>query len=65
MGDEKKIGMLKNEYAKKIGIPYRTLSRYINKLYLAEMESNFDYCPTQKYLTPRQIDFLNTKLVIC
>lgn len=65
MVDEKKIeGMLKNEYAKKIGIPFRTLTRYMNELYIDEMTA-MDYSRTQKYLTPRQIEFLNMKLVVC
>ncbi|MHA7109249.1 hypothetical protein ACRTDU_03935 [Sunxiuqinia elliptica] len=64
MADENKnMAMLKSEYAKKIGIPFRTLSRYINEMYIDEMKT-FDYSVTQKYLTPKQIQFLNEKLVI-
>ncbi len=64
MPDEKQnMAMLKSEYAKKIGIPFRTLSRYINELYIDEMKA-FDYSVTQKYLTPKQINYLNNKLVV-
>lgn len=55
--------MLKSEYAKLVGIPVSTLRRYCNKLYLAELQK-MDYFPAQKWLTPRQILWLNEKLVI-
>ena len=64
MTDEKNKGMLKSEYAKQIGIPFRTLGRYANHLYFEEL-TKLDYARNQKYLTPRQIGFLNEKLVIC
>lgn len=56
-------GMLKNEYAKLVGIPVSTLRNYMNKLFLGElMALNYSRC--QKYLTPVQINYLNSKLVV-
>ncbi len=65
MGEErvKKGAMLKSEYAREIGIPFRTLTRYINERYFEEMTA-IDYTRTQKYLTPKQVEFLNAKLVV-
>lgn len=57
------VGMLKREYSKLIGIPASTLRRYMNKLYFDEM-AKLDYTRGQNYLTPKQINFLNEKLVI-
>lgn len=56
-------GMLKNEYAKQVGIPCSTLRNYMNKLFLIEL-SKLSYTPRQKYLTPLQVNFLNSVLVI-
>ena len=56
-------GMLKNEYAKLVGIPVSTLRNYMNKLFISEL-SLLNYTPRQKYLIPIQIDFLNKKLVV-
>lgn len=56
-------GMLKNEYAKLVGIPVSTLRNYMNKLFLIELKM-LNYTPRQKYLIPIQIDFLNKKLVV-
>ncbi len=61
--DKKNMAMLKSEYAKAIGIPFRTLSRYINEMYIDDLKA-FDYSITQKYLTPKQINYLNNKLVV-
>ncbi len=55
--------MLKSEYAKRIGIPASTLRRYCNQLYLSQLQE-MDYTISQKWLTPRQIAWLNTKLVV-
>jgi len=65
MGNDKQpiTGMLKNEYAKLVGIPVSTLRNYMNKMYLKEL-SALNYSQRQKYLMPIQIDFLNKKLVI-
>lgn len=63
MTDEKHTTMLKSEFAQLAGIPFRTLSRYMNTLYLNELEE-MDYMKSQKYLTPKQIHFLKEKLVI-
>jgi hypothetical protein len=57
------MGMLKSEYSRRVGIPFSTLRRYMNVLYLAELQE-IDYSRCQNYLTPKQIDFLNRKLVI-
>ncbi|HCU60215.1 MAG TPA: hypothetical protein DGC94_03840 [Prolixibacteraceae bacterium] len=54
--------MLKNEYARKIGVSGRTLRRYLNERYFEELKE-MNYFPEQKFLTPRQIGFLNKKLV--
>ncbi|MGD9930146.1 MAG: hypothetical protein AB7U05_09010 [Mangrovibacterium sp.] len=64
MTDEKKVGMLKHEFAQLAEIPFRTLSRYLNELYYDELRE-MDYTKTQKYLTKKQIEFLKNKLVIC
>lgn len=56
-------GMLKNEYAKKVGIPVSTLRNYMHNLFLTDL-SALNYTQRQKYLTPIQIDYLNKKLVI-
>lgn len=65
MADEKTEikGMLKNEYAEQIGIPESTLRRYINEDFIEEM-LKLSYSPRQKHLTPKQIKFLNKKLVV-
>ena len=65
MADEKTEiqSMLKCEFAKKHGIPFRTLARYMNELYFGELQI-IDYKKKQKYLTPKQILFLKSKLVI-
>lgn len=55
--------MLKSEYAKLAGIPVSTLRNYMNKHFLTELMA-LDYSPRQKYLTPRQISFLNIRLVV-
>lgn len=60
---EEITAMLKSEYAKKIGIPVSTLRRYCNKLYLAQLQT-MDYTVSQKWLTPKQIHWLNDKLVV-
>lgn len=57
------MAMLKSEYARKIGIPFRTFARYINEMYLDELRE-LDYSINQKYLTPKQIQYLNAKLVV-
>lgn len=64
MADEKKIGMLKKEYAQRVGIPYRTMARYMNVHFLNELKE-IDYSISQKYLTPKQIAWLDQKLVVC
>ena len=61
--NEHTTGMLKNEYARLIGIPVSTLRNYMNNLYFTELVI-LGYYTTQKYLTPKQINFLNSKLVI-
>lgn len=64
MADENKnMAMLKSEYAQQIGIPFRTFARYLNDLYLDELKA-LDYSVNQKYLTPKQIQYLNEKLVV-
>lgn len=57
------IAMLKSEYAKRVGIPCSTLRRYMNTLYFDEL-AKLDYNRNQNYLTPRQIVFLDQKLVV-
>lgn len=53
--------MLKNEFAKRAGIPVSTLRNYMNKL-LFEKLLVLNYSRNQKYLTPRQVAFLNREL---
>ena len=57
------MGMLKSEYSRRVGIPVSTMRNYMNKLYFAELKE-MDYTRCQNYLTPKQVDFLNRKLVI-
>lgn len=57
------VAILKSEYSRRVGIPLSTMRRYMNKLYFTELQE-MDYTRSQNYLTPKQIDFLNRKLVI-
>ncbi|MDP3914376.1 MAG: hypothetical protein Q8R96_11655 [Bacteroidota bacterium] len=61
--ETKTMGMLKSEYSRRVGIPVSTMRNYMNKLYYAELKE-MDYNRCQNYLTPKQVDFLNRKLVI-
>lgn len=54
--------MSKKDYSKMIGISARTLRRYLNELYFEELKE-MNYYPEQKILTPKQIGFLNKRLV--
>lgn len=63
MDGNKISGMLKNEYAKIVGIPVSTLRNYMNRLFFEELTA-LNYTQRQKYLTPIQISYLNKKLVV-
>lgn len=56
-------GMMKWEYSQFANITPRTLRRYLNILYLEDLRQ-MDYRPTQRHLTPKQVHFLNEKLVV-
>lgn len=55
--------MLKSEYAAKIGCTRQTLCFYCNKLLIDKLKE-LNYRKDQKYLTPRQIAFLDKELVV-
>jgi predicted transcriptional regulator len=57
------MAMLKSEYSRRSGIPFSTLRYYMNKLYFEELAA-MDYKRNQNYLTPKQIDYLDRKLVV-
>ena len=65
MGNDKHIikGMMKAEYSRLANIPPSTLANYMNKLYISDLAA-MEYHTHQKHLTPRQVAYLNQKLVV-
>ncbi len=53
----------KYEYAQRVGISMRTLCRWLNVRYYAELQA-LGYSKYQKLLLPKQVEFLNQKLCV-
>lgn len=55
--------MSKKEFSEMSGIPERTLRNYLNVRYYPELEK-IGYSKLQRMLTPKQVSWLQKKLVV-